>query len=388
MSERRVVVIGAGPAGLAAAVEFGRRGVPAIVLERGEAVGWSWRGRYDRLRLNSSRWFSSLPGARHKRGTPMFPSRDELVRYLEDYAKRGSVDVRVNTQVERIDRDGSGWIVRTSAGDLAADQVIVATGYDHTPAIPDWPGRDSFAGRLIHSAEYRNAEPFRSGDVLVVGSGSSGMEIAHDIRRGGAARVRVAVRTPPNILVRSPIGPGLARAMMKLPPRVADRIMVKVRQKEIGDLAPYGLPAPEEGVFGRLRRLGVAPAIIDHEVLEAIRDREIEIVAAIEAFDERGVRLADGSRVEPDAVVAATGYRSGLEPLVGHLGVLDERGVPRTDRDEAAPGLRFIGYRPRPAHIGYMGRDARWAARAIARRWPGAAARPATIGAPAAAEAG
>jgi cation diffusion facilitator CzcD-associated flavoprotein CzcO len=331
-------------------------------------VGAAWRSRYDRLRLNSSRWFSNLPGQRHPKGTGVFPSRDQMVGYLEDYGR--DLDVRVNTRVERIDRDADGWALQTSAGELPAEQVIVSSGYAHTPYIPDWPGRDSFEGMLLHAAAYRNPQPFRDRDVLVVGPGCSGMEIAYDVLEGGAGRVRLAVRTPPNIIIRSPIGPLLARGVMKLGPRRADRLMSFVRRREIGDLTEFGLPEPDEGIFSRLMRLGVAPAIVDKEVIEAIKQRRIEIVGGVESLDEVGVQLADGSRIEPDAVIAATGYRCGLEPVVGHLGVLNESGVPLVPSgDEAAPGLRFIGYRPRPAHIGLMAREATHAAKAIAATW-------------------
>jgi cation diffusion facilitator CzcD-associated flavoprotein CzcO len=367
MDERRVIVVGAGPAGLASAAELGRRGVPVTVLERADAIASSWRGRYDRLRLNSSRPFAKLPGGRYPRGTPMFPSRDEVVSYLEGYARRNRIHVRLGTRLERIDRNGEGWVLRTSTGDMLADHVIMAAGYEHTGFIPDWPGRDRFEKRLIHSGEYVNSQPFHGSDVLVVGPGCSGMEIAYDLAEGGAERVRLAVRTPPNIIIRSPAGPIFANAMRRLPPKRADAFMRLVRKKEIGDLTEYGLPVPEEGLFSRLRRLSVAPAIVDKEVIQAIRDRRIEIVAGVESLDETGLTLADRTRIEPDAVVAATGYRPALEPIVGHLGVLNERGVPHAAQgQEAAPGLRFVGYRPLPAHIGHMGREARRAAKQIA----------------------
>jgi cation diffusion facilitator CzcD-associated flavoprotein CzcO len=365
--EGRVVVVGAGPAGLASAAELGRRGITATVLERSDAIASSWRGRYDRLRLNSSRPFSKIPRGRWLRGTPMFPSRDEVVSYLEGYARRKRIQVRLGTRLDRIDRGADGWILRTSTGDVLADHVIVAAGYEHTGTVPDWPGRDRFEKRLIHSGEYRNPGPFRDADVLVVGPGCSGMEIAYDLAEGGAGRVRLAVRTPPNIIIRSPIGPLFANVFRRLPPERADAFMRKVREKEIGDLTEFGLPVPEEGLFARLRRLSVAPAIVDKEVIQAIRDRRIEIVAGVESLDETGLTLADGDRIEPDAVVAATGYRPGLEPLVGHLGLLNERGAPFAPQgQEAAPGLRFVGYKPLPAHIGHIGRDARRAAREIA----------------------
>jgi cation diffusion facilitator CzcD-associated flavoprotein CzcO len=374
MSERRVVVVGAGPAGLASAAELGRRGIPVTVLERADHVASSWRSRYDRLRLNSSRPFSKLPGERYVPGTPMFPSRDEVVAYLEGYAKRNRIEVRLGTRLERIDRAGERWLLQTSAGQVAADHVIVAAGYEHTPSIPDWRGRDRFEKAFMHSGEYRNADRFRAADVLVVGPGCSGMEIAYDLVENGAARVRLAVRTPPNIILRDPAGPVFANLLRRLPPKRADAVTNRLRAKKIGDLTEFGLPVPEEGVFSRLRRLGVAPAIVDMEVIEAIKERRIEIVAGVESLDQTGVKLADRTRIEPDAVIAATGFRPALAPLVGHLGLLNERGAPYAAQgQEAAPGLRFVGYKPLPAHIGHVGREAKRAAKEIARAMNGAA---------------
>jgi hypothetical protein len=197
----------------------------------------------------------------------------------------------------------------------------------------------------------------------------------------GAARVRLAVRTPPNIILRNPVGPLLARAMRKvLPVRRADAVLRFVARREIGDLSEYGLPVPEEGVFSRLARLGVAPTIVDPEVIDSIKERRIEIVPGVVSLDESGATLADGTRITTDALIAATGYRCALEPMVGHLGVLNERGVPRVVEREAAPGLRFVGYVPRPAHVGYMGGEAKRAARAMARSRPPARSVPRAAG--------
>jgi cation diffusion facilitator CzcD-associated flavoprotein CzcO len=359
-----VIVIGAGPAGLAAAAHLRRAEIPAVVLEQGEAVAPQWRGRYDRLRLNSPRWFSKLPGGPAFAGAT-FPSRDEVVAYLERYAS--GLDIRFGTRVERLESMGDRWLVVTSKGSRRAAQVIVAGGYEHRPFTPAWAGRPSFTGELIHAAGYREPSGYVGRDVLVVGPGCTGAEIAFDLAEGGAARVRLAVRTPPNIIVRQAIGAPLAVFFNRLPARIGDGVMRFVRRRTIGDLTEVGLPMPAEGVFSRLRRLGVAPMIVDAEVIEAIRTRRIEIVAAVEAFDEAGVVLADGSRIEPDAVIAATGYRPGLEPLVGHLGVLDDHGAPRVIEGEALPGLRFVGYDPRPALLRHGGREAARAAKAIAR---------------------
>jgi cation diffusion facilitator CzcD-associated flavoprotein CzcO len=208
--------------------------------------------------------------------------------------------------------------------------------------------------------------------VLVVGPGCSGMEIAYDLAEGGADKVWLAVRTPPNIILRE--GPGglpgdfIGIAMLRFPTSVSDRVARFGRRMDLGDLTEYGLPIPEEGVFSRLRRLGVAPAIIDREVIEAVKDGRIEVVRAVEALDGREVRLADGALLDPSVVICATGFRRRLEPLVGHLDVLDARGMPRVvGGDAVAPGLRLLGFVPRPGQLGYMGKEGRKAARGIKR---------------------
>lgn len=364
-----VLIVGAGPAGLAAAAELGRRGISVLVLERGESVATSWRGRYDRLRLNTSRWTSKLPHARYPKAAGLFPSRDHVVNYLEDYAARSSIEIRSGTIVERVHRNDHCWTLTTSAGPMTAAHLIIATGHQHTPLIPGWPGREQFSGRLLHSAEYRNPRDFHGADVLVVGPGCSGMEIAYDLAEGGASRVRVAIRTQPNIILRQagPMpGDVPATLMYRLPPQIGDRQTRLIRRLTIGDLSAHGLVPPQEGIMSRSRREGKAPAILDKPVIDAIKQRRIEIVAAVESFDATGVVLGDRSRLEPDVVIAATGYTTGLEPLVGHLGVLDDRGVPLIQGGPAAaPGLRFIGYEPRPAQIGYVGTEATRAAKQI-----------------------
>jgi cation diffusion facilitator CzcD-associated flavoprotein CzcO len=292
-----------------------------------------------------------------------------MVAYLEEYSRRNSLDVRLRERVESIQRSDGGWSLRTTAGEHEARQVVIATGHQHTPLIPRWPGRETYEGRLLHAAEYRKPAEFQGVDVLVVGPGCSGMEIAHDIATGGGGRVWISVRTQPNIMLRQSGGlPGdlPARALLRVPVRIADRQARLVQRLTVGDLSRWGLVPPEEGIFSRNRREGKAPAIVDKEVIEAIRQGRIEIVAAVESLDQASVQMADRRRLEPGAIIAATGYGSGLEPIVGHLGVLDERGFPRVHGGPAAaPGLRFIGYKPVPGQIGDMGREARRAAGAI-----------------------
>jgi putative flavoprotein involved in K+ transport len=361
----RVVIIGAGPAGLAAAARLGRLGVPAEILECGEGVATSWRQRYDRLRMNTCRWNIMLWFGRFPGRTSTFPTRDEFVRYMESYVCRHDLKVRFGVAVDRIDRVAGGWRLATSAGERTARDVIVATGHGRIAKLPGWSGRDRFPGRLLHSAEYRNPREFRGEDVVVVGSGCSGMEIAGDLALGGAGKVRLAVRTPPHIVLRtSAWGPNdlLAAALQRLPTRIADPVDAFIRRKSVGDLAPYGLSLPGEGTFSAFRREDAQPTIVDSDVIEAIKGGRIEIVAGVSSVDADGVRLDDGTMLLPDTIIAATGFGTGLQPLVGHLGVLDDEGMPRGGGGGSATGagLYFLGYEK---GVGVIGPRARRATR-------------------------
>jgi len=369
------IVCGAGAAGLAAAASLRRTGADALVLERSDRVAASWRSRYAALRLNTPGWMSTLPGFRASvRRYGEFPSRDKWIEYLEDYAAHHELELRFGTEVRRVERSEGGWRVETSAGALDAGAVVVATGFDREAFTPAWPGRESFAGELIHASAYRDPEPYRDRDVLVVGPGVTGSEVAHLLATGGAARVRVACRTPPHLVRRKWLGMPpqiLGAAMQHMPLRVADGIAATVERAIFGDLSPYGLPRPPRGVATAMAKLHQSPAF-DDGFVESVKAGRVEIVAAVEGFDGADVMLADGSRIEPDAVIAATGYRRGLEPIVGHLGVLDAKGTPLVHggrQHPAAPGLFFTGYRTElSGQMRLMRFDARSIARAMRAR--------------------
>jgi putative flavoprotein involved in K+ transport len=319
------------------------------VIDREDAIGSAWRTHYDRLHLHTVRWLSNLPGYPIPRRHGRWVARQAVVEYLEDYARHHDLDVRYRTEVRRIERDPGGWRLRVDGGDLVVPYVVVATGHNHTPFMPEWPGREAFEGELIHSKSYRRGEAYSGCDVLVVGTGNTGAEIALDLVEQGAARVRVSVRTPPNIVPRDAVGlPGQVVGLLirRLPPRIGDAIIRGNQRTFIGDLTRYGLPPPPQGVYTRMLETGGLP-ILDIGFAAAVRRGKVGIVSAVEGFEGRDVLLADGSRVAPEVVVAATGFRRGLEPLVGHLGLLSAAGRPLvhgpyTHRD--APGLHFIGF--------------------------------------------
>jgi putative flavoprotein involved in K+ transport len=381
-----IAIIGGGSAGLATAALLREQDRDAVVLEAGPEPGAAWRGRYDRLRLHTPRLLSGLPGLRIPRRYGRWVARDDLIEYFRVYVDAHGLDVRTNIRVTRIDRDGDGWLLDTAGGPIRAATVIVATGYNGAPFVPDWPGRGAFTGELIHSSEYRNPETYRGRDVLVVGAGNSGAEIAHDLADGGAKRSRLSVRTPPQIVRRATAGvPAqlLGMAIRKMPPDWVDPFTKWQRKVAIPDLSAQGLPRPEHGVRTAFITTGTTP-ILDVGIVSAVKHGRVEVVAAVEGFEGPEVILADGSRIQPDALIAATGFRAGLDGLVGHLDVLGPRGLPaKTDGEPVLPGLWFVGFTPT---LGGQLREGSIAARKVAqsvaaaddRRAP-AAATPAAI---------
>ncbi|WP_406342741.1 flavin-containing monooxygenase [Streptomyces sp. NBC_01578] len=372
---RPVYVVGGGPGGLAAAAALREQGVRAVVLEKSGSVGASWRGHYDRLHLHTTRRWSALPGLAMPRRFGRWVSRDHVVRYLEKYVEHHELEVVTGVEVTRIDRaaDGTGWQLTATGGRvLTGRAVVVATGYNHTPRIPDWAGRDTFAGELVHARDYRNPAPYAGKDVLVVGIGNTGAEIAVDLVEGGASRVRIAVRTVPHIVRRSTAGwPAQATGILvrRLPVRLVDRAGRLMAKVAVPDLADQGLPRPDTGLYSRVKD-GAIP-VQDVGLIDAVRGGRVVPVATVESFDKEAVVLADGTRITPDAVIAATGYRRALEPLVGHLDVLDARGRPvvhgsRTPKH--APGLYFTGFtNPISGMFREMALDARKIARKLAK---------------------
>lgn len=365
------VVVGAGPAGLAAGAMLRRRGIEALIVDRSAAVGDSWRKHYDRLHLHTVRWLSELPGLPIPRQEGKWVSRDGVVRYLQAYAGHHGLPIRLQTDVRRIDRADGGWSALTDSEPILADHVVVAAGYNGRPRLPSWPGMEEFSGELVHSSAYRNPGRYAGKYVLVVGTGNSGAEIAVDLVEGGAREVALSVRTPPNILRRDIGGfptQVLGVMLRPLPTRLVDVLARATRRLTVGDLEPYGMPLPPRGLYTRLKRDDIIP-ILDVGLIRLLKERRVRVVGALSSFDGEEVILAGGERLRPDAVIAATGFERGLEGLVGHLGLVGRHGRPVVHgavTHPDAPGLYFIGYsNPLSGNLRELGIDARRIARAV-----------------------
>lgn len=342
------VVIGGGPAGLAAAAALRRLG-QVVVLERSADVAASWSGRYSSLRLNSTKRRSALPGLPIDRTGDRWLSGADYASYLRRYREHFGIEVRPNTTVLRLDRCRDGWLAHTANGGFGARQAVVATGWDHAPAVPSWPGLESFTGTFLHAAHYHSPRPYAGRKVLIVGSGTSAGEIAMDLVRNGAGEVLLAMRTPPTIFPRQWLGvplAALAGLLDRLPRRAADAAGAAAQRLCNGSRRSYHLPPPAMGIATAMATRRRPPMMADG-IVEALRSGRVSAVTEVVEMDGPAVLLADGRKLGVDVVIAATGYQRGLDQLVGHLDVLDHRGEPRTTDGLAArgqAGLWFVGF--------------------------------------------
>lgn len=197
LGDSRVVVIGAGQAGLAVSHELSGLGIDHVVLERAQ-VGQTWRGHWDSFCLVTPNWTMSLPGFPYAGDDPEgFVPRDEIVGYLERYAMSFDAPVRGGVRVDSLEPGSEGWFqLRTSVGDLEAESVVVCTGAYQRPHRPDAAAGFSPGVHVIDTEGYRNAAALPSGMVLVVGSGQTGCQISEELHEAGREVFLACGRAP------------------------------------------------------------------------------------------------------------------------------------------------------------------------------------------------
>lgn len=366
MADVETVIVGAGPAGLAVAACLRRAGRSCTILERAHTLGSAWHRHYERLRLHTDRWTSALPLAPFAKSCPKYPSRGDMIAYLESYARRFGLEPRLGQEVCALRRSDEGWETRTADACIVSDNVVLATGNALEPHCPQWPGQDSYRGRVLHSSDYRNGREFRGQDTLVVGFGNSGAEIALDLREHGA-KAQIALRGAANVIPRDVLGVPIVVfgiLMERLPPRFADILSAPVVRLSLGNVSRLGLGRPRIGPMEQIARHGRIP-VIDVGTINLVKRGDLGIRPGVSWFTREGVVFADGREEHFDTVVLATGYRTGLEKiLAAENGVLDARGRPLASGSRAArPGLYFCGF-----HVaaGGMLREISREARAIA----------------------
>src|SRR5213594_2053347 len=360
----RVLVVGAGPAGLATSQQLQARAVPHRVLERGDTVGSTWANLYDSLTLHTGKHMSSLPGMPFPRSAPLFVPRREFWEYLRHYARSFELPVNTDRPVERIARSDGTWTVSTRRGGFVADVVVVATGIVANPKTPRFPGQERFAGRIAHSAAYRRPDGYAGRRVLVVGVGNSGAEIGSEIARAGG-KVTVAVRSGANVVPLTLAGLPIQYVsywVRKLPRPVQEGAVALVR---LATELRRGKPV--------LPRPGYSPLdaipVIGFHLVDAIAQGLIDVRAGVVELTPDGARFTDGTEGRFDDIILATGFGAALDPL-GNLIQVDTKGFARR-RDRVVsldqPGLYFVGHNyDATGGLYNISRDARLAARLIA----------------------
>jgi cation diffusion facilitator CzcD-associated flavoprotein CzcO len=351
MIDPDTVIVGAGPAGLACAATLLQRGVQPVILEQADTVGSVWRRHYDRLHLHTDRGHSALPGLPMPRSYPRYPSRAQVVAYLERYAAHFDLRPMFRSKVERVQREGSRWRVDTAGAVYTASVVVIATGWADFPHTPRWPGQEGYRGKIVHSSNYRNPAPHAGERVLVVGFGNSGGEIALDLAEANVD-VTMAVRGPVRIVPRDLLGlPILTWAILQqwLPPRVADFLDAPLLRLAVGPTNDLGLQRERKGPLQMIAEDGRIP-LLDIGTLARIRDGSIKVRGGIAHFTGDGVTFANNPSERFDTVILATGFRPDLRPLLPDTpDAFDAHGLPRvTGQATGEPGLFFCGQRVVP----------------------------------------
>jgi indole-3-pyruvate monooxygenase len=348
MTAADVLVIGAGPAGLAVAACLQELGVPCDLVDRDAQVAATWRRHYDRLHLHTIKRYSALPGQPWPEEAPRYPSRQQVVDYLDRYASARGIAPRFGVRVERVQRAGERFAVQTSAGVLQPRHVVVATGYNGVPRRPDVEGLDRFAGTVMHARDYRNPQPFQGRRTLVVGCGNSGAEIALDLAEQGVD-VAMVVRGPVHVVPRDLFGrPSQATSVMlsPLPPRVRDAIVGPILRWAVGDLSAFGIQRPAVGPNEMIDTTGRIP-MLDIGTVAMIKAGRIRVRPALRALHPDVAVFANGREEPYEGLVLATGYDTGLGRWIdGFEAIADARGRPhRFGEETAIQGLYFVGFR-------------------------------------------
>jgi indole-3-pyruvate monooxygenase len=351
MQSDDILVIGAGPAGLATSACLRREGLAHVVLEREGQIANVWNRHYDRLHLHTTKTYSALPLTPWPKAAPRYPAREQVVQYLMAYAVEHQVAPHLGVTVHTVQRTGEHFNVDTSAGVMTPRRVVMATGYNGVPKLPSIPGQDSFRGVAIHAGAYKNPAPFQRKRTLVVGCGNSGAEIALDLAEQGAD-VAMVVRGPVHVVPRDMFGRPTQHTtvlLSHLPLRLRDAIAMGAVDLMVGDLSRWGIARPAVGPNRMIIESGRVP-ILDIGTIEMIKQGKIRVLPAVEQILPDSVRFAGGSVHPFEAIIFATGYRSGLDTMIkGFESIADTRGRPdRFGEESGIRGLYFVGFKNPP----------------------------------------
>ncbi|KAA8549212.1 hypothetical protein F0562_000896 [Nyssa sinensis] len=315
IQEQAVIIVGAGPSGLATAACLNNFSIPNIVLEREDCFASLWKKKtYDRLHLHLAKQFCELPHMSLPSSSPTYVSRKQFIQYLDDYVSRFKISPMYRRSVESANYDEvtKKWNVKVR--NVSSDEIevysgrflVVATGETSDAFIPEVKDFSSFTGEVIHSTQYKSGEKYSSKNVLVVGSGNSGMEIALDLSNHGA-KTSIVVRSPVHILSRGMVYLGLV-LLKYISNNMVDSLLVMLSKLRYGDLTKYGIRRPQEGPFSLKVKYGKYP-VIDIGTYKKIKSGEIQVLPAMTSIRGNDVQFEGGKSHPFDVIVFATGFK-------------------------------------------------------------------------------
>ncbi|KAJ0985627.1 hypothetical protein J5N97_003983 [Dioscorea zingiberensis] len=348
------IIVGAGPSGLAVAACLSDLGIPSLVLEKAHCIASLWQNRtYDRLCLHLPRQFCQLPLMPFPQAFPKYPSKHQFILYMESYASHFSIKPRFDAQVQSAEFDLELGCWRVCVGEeeeeLVTRWLVVATGENAEPVVPEIPGMERFGGRVIHTSGYKSGSDFKGQKVLVVGCGNSGMEVSLDLCRHNASPFMV-VRNSVHVLPREMLGFstfGVAMALLKcLPLRLVDKFLLAMAQLILGDTDKLGLRRPKAGPIELKNLTGKTP-VLDVGALSHIKSGHIKVMGAVKEIRKGGVRFVDGRKEDMDAIVLATGYKSNVPSWLKGDDIFTGEGMPQTPFPngwKGSNGLYCVGF--------------------------------------------
>jgi indole-3-pyruvate monooxygenase len=351
MPSEDILVVGAGPAGLATSACLRREGIAHVVLEREGQIASAWHRHYDRLRLHTTKTYSALPMTPWPKAAPRYPTREQVVEYLRAYAAEHHVGPRLGVTVHAVQRGGEHFTVDTSGGTMTPRVVVMATGYNGVPKLPSIPGMDNFHGSAIHASVYRNAATYRGKRTLVVGCGNSGAEIALDLAEQGVD-VAMVVRGPVHVVPRDMFGRPIQHTtvlLSHLPLGLRDAIAMGTIGLAVGDLSRWGIERPPAGPNRMIEESGRIP-ILDIGTIGMIKKGQIRVLPAVQEICPDGVRFAGGALLPFESIIFATGYTTGLDQVIKDFETIaDARGrLSRFGERTGMSELYFVGFRNPP----------------------------------------
>uniref|UniRef100_A0A0D3HS58 indole-3-pyruvate monooxygenase n=1 Tax=Oryza barthii TaxID=65489 RepID=A0A0D3HS58_9ORYZ len=355
MEKALVLIVGAGPSGLATAACLGQLFIPYVIIEREDCTASLWRKHtYDRLKLHLAKEFCEMPHMPYPEDTPTYIPKIQFLRYMDDYVEHFNICPKFNSSVESCLYDDvqKYWVVTTHdqvngmVSKYAARFLVVASGENSAGNIPSIPGLEDFSGHVIHSSSFRSADSYAAQRVLVVGCGNSGMEIAYDLSSHGA-NTSIVIRSPLHVMTKELIHMGMKLASWSLPVKFVDFILVVLAYLWFGNLSKYGIVRPNKGPLLLKANTGRS-AVIDVGTVELIKKGDIKVFGTISCIKGNVVEFDDGKESYFDAIVFATGYTSTANNwLKNGEDMMNKEGMPKKDFPnhwKGSNGLYCVGF--------------------------------------------